>query len=335
MRKIRIAVVGCGHIGERHSSLIMQIPQAELAAVCDILPDKAQLASKWGVPFFTDIQELMGKLPDFDVLSIAVPNGLHTLYAAIGLEAGKHVIIEKPMGLSHEACENIISLAEKKNLKIFCVMQNRYSPTSVWLKNIISEKRLGEIYMVQVNCFWNRDHRYYQPASWHGKMGKDGGPLFTQFSHFMDILYWVFGEIVDVNALIFDFNHADSTDYEDSGTITFSFKNGGKGNFHYSTSVWDKNLESSITIIGEKGSVKIGGQYMNQVEFAHIQDYTMPLLAETALPNDYGSYKGSAANHIYLFQNVIDVLQNNDGLAVVAMIENIYQQRLLHFQKKV
>jgi predicted dehydrogenase len=145
-------------------------------------------------------------------------------------------------------------------------------------------------------------------------------------------MYWLFGDITDINARFNDFTHKGITEFEDSGFINFNFVNGGMGSINYSTAVWDKNLESSITIIGSKGSIKLGGQYMNEVEYCHIKDYTMPELEETNPPNDYGPYKGSAANHHFVIENVVDTLQGQttattnalEGLKVVEIIERIY-----------
>jgi predicted dehydrogenase len=214
-------------------------------------------------------------------------------------------------------------------------MQNRYSPPSQWIKDVIDRCLLGEIFMVQVNCYWNRDERYYKKGTWKGIQHMDGGTLFTQFSHFIDIMYWLFGDIDDIQAKFADFNHKDLTDFEDSGLVNFRFVNGGMGCLNYSTSVWNQNLESSLTVIGEKGSIKIGGQYMNEVEYCHIKDYEMPELPPSSPANDYGAYKGSAANHHFIIQNVIETLQGKssattnalEGLKVVEIIERIYSLR--------
>jgi predicted dehydrogenase len=219
-------------------------------------------------------------------------------------------------------------------------MQNRYSPPSVWLKEILEQGILGKIFMVQINCYWNRDDRYYKPdsktgkpTSWHGTKDLDGGTLFTQFSHFIDLMYWYFGDVTNINAKLNDFAHQKSTDFEDSGFVSFDFVDGGMGSLNYSTAVWDKNLESSITIIAENGSVKVGGQYMNEVEYCHIKNYVMPILAESNPPNDYGPYKGSAANHHYIYENISNVVNGSEsittnaleGLKVVDIIERIYK----------
>jgi predicted dehydrogenase len=221
-------------------------------------------------------------------------------------------------------------------------MQNRYSPPSAWIKEVIGKKLLGEIYMVQINCYWNRDHRYYTGKNWKGTPDLDGGTLFTQFSHFIDTMYWLFGDITDIQAKFEDFNHGNSTAFEDSGIVTFRFLGGGMGSFNYSTSVWDKNLESSMTIIGSKGSIKIGGQYMEKVEYCHIEGYNMPHLEATNPANDYGTYKGSAQNHHYIIANVIDTLKGRtsittnalEGMKVVDIIERIYELRDMKKIKK-
>ena len=196
--------------------------------------------------------------------------------------------------------------------------------------------------MVQLNCYWNRDDRYYLHTgqaggkdSWKGKQDLVGGTLFTQFSHWIDLLYWMFGDITDIQAKFADFNHASLTEFEDSGFVNFRFVNGGMGSINYSTAVWDKNMESSITIVGSKGSVKVGGQYMDKVEYCHIQNYNMPVLSPIQPANDYGAYKGSANNHHFLIENVVDTLQGKktittnalEGLKVVDIIERIYSFR--------
>jgi predicted dehydrogenase len=244
------------------------------------------------------------------------------------------------MAINKADCEKVIYKALQVSRNVFGVMQNRYSPPSAWLKEVVSNNRLGEIYMVQLNCFWNRDERYYTGKNWKGSSDLDGGTLFTQFSHFIDIMYWVFGDITDINGVFADFNHEHSTSFEDSGIVNFKFVNGGMGCINYSTSVWDKNLESSITVIGSNGSIKVGGQYMNEVEYCHIKDYSMPELPPANPANDYGHYKGSAANHHYIIENVIDTLKERntmttnalEGLKVVEIIERIYSLR--KFNKK-
>ncbi|MEO8067520.1 MAG: Gfo/Idh/MocA family oxidoreductase [Flavobacteriales bacterium] len=331
--KIKFAVVGCGHIGKRHAEMVKRHPEAELLAVCDIRANSDTGADQFGVPVFSDIDEMLRQLPSLDVVNVCTPNGLHAQQSLKALEAGKHVVCEKPMGLSKGDCEEVLYKALQMHRTVFGVMQNRYSPPSAWIKSVVDGKYLGDIFMVQVNCYWNRDERYYKKGGWKGRADLDGGTLFTQFSHFIDIMYWLFGDITEIQAKFADFNHADLTEFEDSGLVQFRFVNGGMGCINYSTSVWDKNLESSLTVIGSKGSVKIGGQYMDQVEHCHIKDYVMPELAPTNPANDYGAYKGSANNHSYIIQNVVDTLKGRttlttnalEGLKVVEIIERIYK----------
>ena len=336
-QKIRFAVVGCGHIGKRHTEMVKREEGAELVALCDIRPQEELGIENYPVPFFSNMSDLLQAGLDLDVINICVPNGLHAQLAIQALETGHHVVIEKPMALTLADAEKVVYTSLKYRKQVFCVMQNRYSPPSVWIKEMVESGRLGKIYMVQLNCYWNRDDRYYKPGGWHGDAQLDGGTLFTQFSHFIDIMYWLFGDICNIQARFADFNHQHSTAFEDSGFVNFSFVNGGMGCLNYSTAVWNKNMESSMLIIAENGSVKIGGQYMNEVEYCHIKDYDMPELAPTNPGNDYGPYKGSAQNHNFVIRNVVNVLSGKpgemittnvlEGMKVVDIIQRIYAEK--------
>lgn len=301
---IKFAVLGTGHIGKRH---------------IDIIKQKAVL-----VDAGSDINELLDK--DFDVLNICTPNGLHAQHAVQALQAGKHVVIEKPMALTNIDAQAIIQASIKSDKKVFCVMQNRYSAPNVWLKDNIS--KLGDIYMVQANCYWNRNEDYYKDSAWKGT-DLDGGTLYTQFSHFIDIIYYLFGDISNVQARFRNFNH-DIT-FEDSGMVQFDLTK-GIGSINYSTCAYEHNMESSLTILAEKATIKIGGQYMNKIEYCHGID--VPDFNDVP-QNNYGSYKGSANNHSQVIDNVIHSLERGsspdvtglDGLKVVEMINKIYKLR--------
>jgi UDP-N-acetyl-2-amino-2-deoxyglucuronate dehydrogenase len=333
MTKIKFAVIGQGHIGKRHAEMIRRHEECELIAVCDNLPKEELGLSDIKEKYYHSVTEMLNSHPELDVVNVCTPNGLHAIHCSKALSAKKHVVVEKPMALTKADCESLIYKALQVHKNVFCVMQNRYSPPSVWLKEVVENKIIGDVFMVQLNCYWNRDDRYYKKGGWKGVAALDGGTLYTQFSHFIDIMYWLFGDIKDIQAKFNDFTHKDLTDFEDSGFISFNFVNGGMGSINYSTAVWDKNLESSMTIIGSKGSVKIGGQYMDKVEYCHIKDYQMPELAPTNPANDYGAYKGSANNHGYVIQNVVDTLKERttittnalEGLKVVEIIERIYE----------
>jgi predicted dehydrogenase len=335
MDKIKFAVIGQGHIGKRHAEMVRRNPGCELVAVCDILSKDKLGLTDLKEKFYTSVDELLAAHPDVEVVNVCTPNGLHAGHALKALNANVNVVVEKPMALTKADCEKIIFSALHHDKTVFCVMQNRYSPPSVWLKDVVKKKIIGDIYMVQLNCYWNRDERYYKPGNWKGTQDLDGGTLFTQFSHWIDIMYWVFGDITNIQAKFADFNHQTTTAFEDSGFVSFDFVNGGMGCINYSTAVWDKNLESSLTIVGSKGSVKVGGQYMDQIEVCNIKDYTMPTLEETNPANDYGAYKGSANNHHNVIENVVETLTGKnkistnalEGLKVVDIIERIYALR--------
>lgn len=330
---IRFAVVGCGYIGKRHAEMITRNTESELVALIDVKEKSLLNLEGFEVPFFNSLEDFLKSGIGVDVINIATPNGYHAEQALIALDAKKHVVIEKPIALRKTDAEKVIFRALHVHKHVFAVMQNRYSPPSVWIKEVIESGKLGDIYVVQLNCYWNRDDRYYKADSWHGKKELDGGTLFTQFSHFIDIMYWLFGDIQNIQAKFKDFNHSQLTDFEDSGIVSFDLVSGGMGCLNFSTSIWNQNMESSLTIIAENGSVKIGGQYMDKVEYCHIKDYILPELAPTNPGNDYGAYKGSAQNHNYVIQNVVDVLNNRapittnamEGLKVVDIIENIYK----------
>ncbi|MEA4985969.1 MAG: Gfo/Idh/MocA family oxidoreductase [Paludibacter sp.] len=333
---IKFAVVGQGHIGKRHAEMIRRNPDTELVAVCDVLSPQELGLDNIEEQFFQSFDELIQSGLDFDVINICTPNGFHAEYAIRALEAKKHVVLEKPIALTKADAEKILYKSLKMSRHVFSVMQNRYSPPSVWLKQIIDDQVLGDIYMVKLDCYWNRDEHYYKAGSWHGDAKLDGGTLFTQFSHFIDIMYWLFGDITNINGSFADFNHQHLTDFEDSGIVTFNFvEGGGIGCLNYSTAVWDTNFESAITIIGSKGTVKVAGQYMNEVVYCHIKDYEMPELPASNPPNDYGKYKGSAQNHHYVIENVVEKLMGDgdiktnllEGMKVVDIIERIYAVR--------
>jgi len=332
--KIKFAVIGCGHIGKRHAEMISRNSDTELVSLCDILPEEQVGVEKFNAPYFTSVDDMFTHC-EIDIVSVCTPNGLHAEHALKALEAKKHVVCEKPMALKKTDCEAIIFKALQMHKQVFCVMQNRYSPPAEWLKELIESKALGDIFMVQLDCYWNRDERYYKANGWKGKLNMDGGVLFTQFSHFIDMMYWLFGDIYDIKGQFNNFTHTKNTEFDDSGTVSFKFLKQGIGSLNFSTSVWDQNFESSMTIVAENGTVKLGGQYMDVVEYCHVKNMEKPTLAPTNPANDYGTYKGSAANHHYIIENVVNTLKNGstastnalEGMKVVEIIERIYASK--------
>jgi len=337
MNKVTFAVIGFGHIGKKHAIMVHGTPNSDLLAIVDTDEEKRRVASETypDIKVFDSIESMFSNdiLPD--VVNICTPNGYHASQAIEVLEQKSHVVIEKPMGLTRQECEEVIFKSLQVSRHVFCVKQNRYSPSSKWLKQVVDQDLLGEINMVQLSCYWNRDARYYKAGGWKGTQELDGGVLFTQFSHFIDIMYWLFGDIHNIVAKSNNFNHKEATEFDDSGLVQFEFVNGGFGSINYSTSIWNMNFESSIIVIGEKGTVKVSGQYMDQLEYCDIEGYEMPVLDPPNPPNDYGDYKGSAANHHYVIENVINVLTGKsqistnalEGMKVVEMIERIHRKQ--------
>lgn len=331
-KKINFAVVGCGRIGQQHIDLIVNNSMCNLVALVDN-KDKKLLNIKYNnIPLFNNLDNFFNANLDVDVMIIATPNGMHASHAIRCLEKNKHVVVEKPLALNKVSGENIIfqSLKSKKN--VFIVMQNHHSSSLQRIKKIIEEKILGEIYIVQINCFWNRNEKYYTNHPWHGKKDLDGGTLFTQFSHFIDMIYWLFGDINNVVSKLYNFNHKKIIEFEDSGIVTFDFCSGGSGVLNYSTSVWEKNLESSMKIIAENGSVVIEGQYMEKIKYCNINNYEIPKSLLNNSSEVYDSNKMNVQNHAYVIENIIDVLNNKkenktnvlEGLKVIEIIEKIY-----------
>lgn len=329
---IGFAVVGLGHIGKRHADMITEHESCELVAVIDTDETLRNIVDKeYNVPFFTSLDEFLKSGVEVDVINIATPNAIHAEQSIACLQAGTHVVIEKPIALSTKDCQSILDTAKANNKQVFCVMQNRYSAPMQWLKQLLADNVLGKIFMVDVHCYWNRDERYYTGDTWHGT-DIDGGTLFTQFSHYIDLLYWLFGDVRNIQARFANYSHESMIDFEDTGTVQFDFASGGHGSLSYSTAVWDKNMESTLVIVGENGTVKIGGQYMDRIEYCHINNYELKedIVTKTI---SIGKYAGAKANHYFVIQNVVNVLLGNvtnittkaeEGTKVVEIIERIY-----------
>lgn len=331
LNQIHFAIVGCGRIAERHAEIINSI--ANLKAVCDIKPERVKLfAEKYNAAPYNSIDELLKSEPDVHVISVCTPNSLHSEHTILSLRAGKHVLCEKPMAISVTECNNMMIEADKSGKDLFIVKQNRFNPPIAALKNVINENKLGKILSVELNCFWNRNDDYYKMSDWKGKKALDGGTLFTQFSHFIDLLYWLIGDINSVNAYGKNYIHPKLVEFEDTGVAIVKFTNGAVGTINYTVNSFSKNMEGSITIFGEKGTVKIGGQYLNVLEYQAIDNFVIGGLQESRPANDYGFYQGSMSNHEKVYDNVIEVLTKGgtiaanafEGMKTVEIIERIY-----------
>jgi UDP-N-acetyl-2-amino-2-deoxyglucuronate dehydrogenase len=322
---IKFAIIGFGHIGRKHLNTIADNNRAEVVAICDPFIAENSLE---GIPVFKTIDELMASGLHFDVANICTPNGLHAPQAIECIIHSKHVVIEKPMSLYKKDAENIIFHALNKNVKIFCVMQNRYTANAQFLKQLIAKNDLGDIQEVMVSLFWNRDERYYFEGSgvqhaWRGSQTMDGGPLFTQFSHFVDLLYWLFGDLDVTSSRMSNLAHSYVPDIEDNGQFTFTNSGGIIGSFRYSINAAMRNIESSVLISGSKGSIKVSGQYLENIDLFNTSE---------VIENPFQSLDNTKT-HQSVIDNVIDVIRTGsnistnamEGMKVVEIIENVYR----------
>jgi UDP-N-acetyl-2-amino-2-deoxyglucuronate dehydrogenase len=328
MRKF--AIIGCGRIAERHALQISRM--ANLVAVCDIDIEKAKLLSKtYKAAYFDDAKNMLLAFPEIEIVSICTPNYLHAEHSILALNNGKHVLCEKPLAIQVPDAQNMIEAAERNQKKLFVVKQNRYNPPVVALKSLLNDNKLGNINSFQINCFWNRPDEYYI-STWKGKKELDGGTLFTQFSHFIDLLYWLLGDVKSVKANISNFQHA-KIDIEDAGVVLFEMNSGAIGTMNYNVNAFKKNMEGSITLFGEKGTIKIGGQYLNTIEYQSIEEQHIDVNEMGNPANDYGFYQGSMSNHDKVYENLLKAIDDSDiqfasaydGIKTVEIIEMIFE----------
>jgi UDP-N-acetyl-2-amino-2-deoxyglucuronate dehydrogenase len=324
----RFAIIGCGRIAKRHAEQI--IKNGRLIAVCDIISKKADdLAAQYQAKAYYSIEDLMLHEPGLQVAIICTPNGLHANHSIRALQAGLHVLCEKPLCIAVEDGKKMIDAALKADKKLFVVKQNRYNPPVLFLKDLITSGKLGQPYSFQINCFWNRPDAYY--TDWKGSKKMDGGTLFTQFSHFIDLLYWLLGDVAAVKTLGKNFAHP-TIEFEDTGAVLFEMANGAIGTLHYTVNSFEKNMEGSFTLFAEKGTVKIGGQYLNELEYCQVAGLEKPSLPTGNPANGYGFYMGSMSNHDKVYENLMIALENSnhefvsaaEGLKTVEIIQNIY-----------
>ncbi|MEO6328403.1 MAG: Gfo/Idh/MocA family oxidoreductase [Ginsengibacter sp.] len=328
----KFALIGCGKIAERHAENI--ITKGTLQAVCDIIPDRAsELAKKFNATPYQSLASLLQNEKGLTVACICTPNGLHALHTIKCLQAGLHVLCEKPLCIKSEDGKAMIEAARLSGKKLFVVKSTRFNPVVAQLKKIIDEDRLGKIYSFQLSCFWNRPAAYYQD-SWKGTLKLDGGTLYTQFSHYIDVMYWLFGEVKNVQGIRKNMAHEGLIEFEDCGVISIEMKNRIVGTLNYSVNTFKKNMELSLTVIAEKGTVKIGGQYLNELKYQLIDDYIFDNPGTGNTANDYTFYKGSMSNHDKVYDNLLLALNEHEhlsatadeGLKTITIIEKIYEE---------
>jgi predicted dehydrogenase len=333
MEKVRFAVVGCGSIGQRHIAVLKSEEKAELVAICDIDVSKCESLSTLygGIDYFTDFEKMLENV-EFDILNIATPHSLHAQMAITAAKAGRNILVEKPMALTVEDCELMIRVAEDNKVKLFVVKQNRYNTPIVLTKNALESGRLGKIFMVQCNVMWNRSQNYYDESLWRGVKEFECGVLHTQVSHFIDLLVWWFGDIIEAKSILDTLNH--EIEIEDCGVAALKFNSGVLGSLFWTTCVYRQNFEGSITIIAEKGTIKIGGKYLNKIDFWDVESFPLPDNIDfDDAPNNYGKYQGTSSNHDKLVSELIHqflnrregVVEGSEGIKAIKSIEMIYK----------
>ncbi|MCC6317737.1 MAG: Gfo/Idh/MocA family oxidoreductase [Gemmatimonadaceae bacterium] len=303
--RFRIAVVGCGRISRNHFDAIARIPDLELVAVCDTVEARAEEAGRaQRVPWFASMSKMLEAVPA-DVVAICTPSGLHPSHGIVAAKAGKHVICEKPMAISLTTADELVQACDDAGVHLFVVKQNRLNPPIQMLKRALDKGRFGRLYMVNTTVRWTRPQEYYDQAPWRGTWEFDGGAFMNQASHYVDLVQWLMGPVESVMAKTATL--ARRIEAEDSGIAVLKFRSGALGVIEVTMLTYPRNLEGSITLLGEHGTVKIGGTAVNKVETWQFADYDDDdKLVESASyvpPNVYGH------GHEGYYRNVIAVLR--------------------------
>lgn len=316
----KFAIVGCGRIAQRHAENINRV--GRLLAVCDVVQEKADaLAATYGAKSYTSLDEMLAGEMEVDIVAVCSPNGYHAEHIIKSLQAGKDVLTEKPLCLTKAAAWQIIETEKFCRRRLFVVKSARYNPVMQELKKRIDSKGIGKIYSFHLNCIWNRKDEYY--TDWKGKLFPDGGTLYNQFSHYVDVMLWLFGEVEDVKGFKANQAHKASVEFEDCGAVSLQMKSGALGSFHWSVNAYQKNFEIALTVVAEKGTIRVGGENLNEVHFQQ---------AETKI--SFPAYqRENWSNHGELYDHLLTVMDQKgrnfpdafDGLRAVETIEKIYK----------
>lgn len=305
-RKIRIALVGCGRISKNHFGAIdKHTENLELVAVCDNNEEVLKKhQEQYNVPGFLRYNEMLEQ-SNCDLVSICTPSGMHATQTIMAARAGKHVMTEKPMATRWQDGLNMVRACDEAKVRLFVIKQNRRNATLQLLKRAVEEKRFGKIHMVHLNVFWTRPQEYYDSAAWRGTWEMDGGAFMNQASHYVDLLEWLIGPIADVQAMTGTL--ARNIEVEDTGVLNVRWRNGALGSMAVTMLTYPKNLEGSITILGDKGTVRVGGVAVNDIQiwdFAEAKDYD-----EQVKNANYETTSVYGFGHPLYFKNVIDTMQ--------------------------
>ncbi len=302
---VRLALVGCGRISRNHFDAIARIDGLELAAVCDHVAERAQLAGDaQGVPWFEQLEQMLAEAP-CDAVVIATPSGLHPQHGILAARAGKHVITEKPMAITLQAADALVQACDEAGVRLFVVKQNRLNPPVQLLKRALDKGRFGRLYMANCTVRWTRPQEYYDQAPWRGTWEFDGGAFMNQASHYVDLVQWLVGPVESVIAKTATL--ARRIEAEDTGAAILRFRSGALGVLEVTMLTYPRNLEGSITLLGEKGSVRIGGTAVNRVEHWDFADYDDDdKLVDTSAANPPTVY---GFGHEGYYRNVLAVLR--------------------------
>lgn len=305
-RKIKVVLVGCGRISKNHfGSIEKHADNVELVAVCETdRPLLAEMEKKYKVPAFHNYDNLLAE-SDADLIILCTPSGMHPAQTIAAARAGKHVMTEKPMATRWKDGMAMVRACDEARVRLFVIKQNRRNATLQLLKRAVDEKRFGRIYMVHLNVFWTRPQAYYDQGAWRGTWELDGGAFMNQSSHYVDLLEWLIGPIADVQAMTGTL--ARDIEVEDTGVLNVRWRNGALGSMAVTMMAYPKNYEGSITILGEKGTVRIGGMAVNDIqtwEFEKEKEYD----AQVKEAN-YQTTSVYGFGHPLYYKNVIDVLR--------------------------
>ena len=330
---LRIGLIGCGRISRNHFEAIAAQPDAECVACCDILAERARESARlFGIPGWTrDYRDLLND-QDIDLISICTPSGLHPQHGIRAASAGKHVLSEKPMAVRLADADELIKACEWSGVKLFVVLQNRLNPSIQLVRQAFEAGRFGRIYMITSNVFWTRPQEYFDMADWRGTRELDGGAFINQASHYVDMVQWFGGPVEEVTALLATL--ARQIQVEDTGSAIIRFRNGAIGNINVTVLTYPCNLEGSITILGEKGTVRIGGTSMNKIEhweFADEQPYDKELGHYNTEPHSvYGfGHSGYYRNVIDCLAGLADALSDgSEGRKSLSLLEQIHRREI-------
>ncbi len=305
-RKIRIGIVGCGRIAKNHfASIETHSDNLELVAVCD--NNAATLAAhqeRYQVPAYQRIEDLL-KAEQLDLVALCTPSGLHPEQAVIAARHGVNVMTEKPMATRWQDGVRMVRACDDAEVHLFVVKQNRRNTTLQLLKRAVEEKRFGKIYMVSINVFWTRPQEYYDSAKWRGTWELDGGAFMNQASHYVDLIDWLIGPVDSVHAMTATL--ARDIQVEDTGVLNVRWRSGALGSMSVTMLTYPKNLEGSITILGEKGTVRVGGLAVNDIQ---VWDFAEPCDYDAKIKEaNYETTSVYGFGHPLYYKNVIDVLR--------------------------